>query len=154
MGSIGGLHMLGGGGGCSILSTTSRATSLSFSSPLKTLKMLRFYIDVAFYFYEVTMNTTYLRCLMQENHSPRVCLVGEPTVMEWNGSIPEERVGSVPVFGRCKKVERVGSVPVFGLEEWNEKLNNRNSKIRQHFICISKKNNTIIYIDIEHNYQQ
>ena len=84
----------------------------------------------------------------------RVCLVEEPTVTEWNGSIPEEWVCFVPVFGRCKKVERVGSVPVFGLEEWNEKLNNRNSKIRQHFICIFKKNNITIYIDIELNFQQ
>ena len=62
--------------------------------------------------------------------SLRVCLVEEPTVMEWNGSIPEERVRSIPVFGRCKKVEQVGFVLVFGLEEWNEKWNNRNSKIR------------------------
>ena len=61
----------------------------------------------------------------------RVCLVQEPTVTEWNGSIPEERVGSIPVFGRCKIVEWVGSIPVFGSEEWNEKWNNRNSKIRQ-----------------------
>ena len=57
-----------------------------------------------------------------------VCLVEEPTVTEWNGSIPEERVGSIPVFGRCKIVEWVGSIPVFGSEEWNEKWNNRNSK--------------------------
>ena len=76
-----------------------------------------------------------------------MCLVEEPTVMEWNGSIPEERVGSVLVFGRCKKVERVGSVPVFGLEEWNEKQNNKNSKFWQHFICIFKKDNITIYID-------
>ena len=43
-----------------------------------------------------------------------MCLVVEPSVMEWNGSIPEERAGSIPVFGSSKKVEWVGSVPVFG----------------------------------------
>ena len=44
----------------------------------------------------------------------RVCLVEEPTVMEWNGSISEERLGSISVFGMSKKVEAVGSIPVFG----------------------------------------
>ena len=46
-----------------------------------------------------------------------VCLVGEPTVMEWNGSIPKEWVRSIPVFGRSKRAERVGSVPLFGWKD-------------------------------------
>lgn len=33
--------------------------------------------------------------------------------MECHGSIPEERVSSIPVFGRGRKVELI-SVPMFG----------------------------------------
>ena len=65
---------------------------------------------------------------MSPHHTLRVCLVEEPTVMEWNGSIPKERVSSVPVFGISKKVEWNGPIPVFDLEAWNEKRNNKNSK--------------------------
>ena len=34
--------------------------------------------------------------------------------MEWNGYIPVEWVGSILVFGRCKKMEWVDSVSAFG----------------------------------------
>ena len=50
-----------------------------------------------------------------------VCLIREPTVTEWNGSIREERVYSIPVFGRSKREKRVGSVPVFG---WKHGMEN------------------------------
>ena len=46
--------------------------------------------------------------------SLRVCLVEERSGMECHGSILEEWVGSILVFGRCKRVEWVDYILEFG----------------------------------------